>query len=207
MLVKPPPGPADPAAVTAAFPDNPRAAAAVYARAVAQLAEFEEAVAAAAARPDAPAVTVAYDAAGAAAAVSTGTRTPLPAQSGDEGGGKPTAPALVPGATAARASLTRLVVFVVGVVGLGKTTLALALREWLAARPRPRASSPADVAGADRGAVAVPPPLAAAVDQDEFSSLGREGSKAAVLARLHELLDEGAWMTASTSRLITSSST
>jgi hypothetical protein len=177
---------ADPALLRAAHPTNPRAAEAILTRAIAQIAELEAAAAVAAAAPDAPlSLSVATDAVAAAAAVRTGPRLPLPTEAAKAGatrsGGAASASAGTAAASNARPSSTRLVVFLIGVVGLGKTSLAHALTAWLTAHaPRPTAAT-----------AAAPPAAAsaAAMDQDEFSSLGREGSRAAVLRRLHDLLD------------------
>ena len=159
-----------PATLVPSVPPSPQAQQAVAA-----------AEAAAAAGPASLAVVSMQGAEAAAAAVRLGARAPL---GGDAAGtiaaaaSSPGAPAAAPSSSAP--SRTRLVVFVVGVVGLGKTTLALALRDWLLLRAQGAGDAP------EAG-----PPAAAALDQDEFAALGRDGSRAAVLARLQALLDEG----------------
>jgi hypothetical protein len=93
-----------------------------------------------------------------------GARGPRSRRASSESGGEcPTGTS----AAAARPSSTRLVVFLVGVVGLGKSSLARALCEWL----RPAC-------------------IAADIDQDRFKARGA-AARGAMLAALHELLDEG----------------
>ena len=162
-----------PELLAACHATNARAAAAIFARALAAMDELASAAAAAAVAgaPGAVCVVVEDANAAAAAAVAHGARHRGVGASGD----------LATSAAAPGSSATRLVVFLVGVVGLGKSTLARALCEWVKAAP-PQS-------------VGAPPWTASELDQDRFgvgsSDAARAAVRAALLAALHAQLDAG----------------